>query len=94
MKGLRVRRCRSLDSAFAGAGSQSRSQGLYIGGCDDWLIEECLFDHNGAFGSIFAHNVYIHETCGPGTFIGNITARSGSEGIQQHGRTVQEQSHS
>ncbi len=81
--GLKVRRNVVADAKYAGAPPDGRSQGIYIGGCDGWLIEGNVFDRCGIDGSMFSHNVYVHETCGPGTFRDNITARSPSEGLQQ-----------
>ncbi len=81
--GLKVRFTLSLDAEFDGAARDGRSQGIYFDNCDDWLIEGCTFDSNGIEGSMFSHNVYCHQSNGPGVFRNNITARSPSEGIQQ-----------
>jgi hypothetical protein len=78
---ITVRRCVIVDSLSVGTG---HSQGIFLGSCDDWLIEECVLDRNGAVNADqFCHNVYIHESCGPGTFRGNISARACSHGVQQ-----------
>jgi len=78
---IRIRRCIVVDSFHRGA---AHSQGIFLGNCDNWLIEECLLDRNAANkGTIFCHNVYVHEASGPGTFRGNISARANSHGVQQ-----------
>lgn len=59
-----------------------RSQGIYIGHLDNWVIEENVFDRCGIVGSMFSRPVYVHESCSRGVFRGNIMARSPAEGVQ------------
>jgi hypothetical protein len=64
--------------------SAAHSQGLFMGGIDNWVVEENVFDNNAAAKQdIFSHNVYIHESNGPGEFIRNISSRACSHGVQQ-----------
>lgn len=84
LSGLKFRRCAIVD----GAGGGGHNQGLFVGQCDGLLVEECVFDLNGNYPGqekfdMFCHNVYLHQTNGPSTFINNITARSCSHGVQQ-----------
>ena len=67
----------------------SHSQGLYVGGVGNLVIEQNIFDHNGwnasipgAAQTIFNRNVYLQSNNGPVTFVGNISANSSSEGAQ------------
>jgi hypothetical protein len=67
----------------------SHSQGLYVSGVGNLVIEQNLFDHNGwnesilgAEATIFNRNVYLQSNNGPVTFVDNISANSSSEGIQ------------
>jgi hypothetical protein len=67
----------------------SHSQGLYVSGVGNLLIEQNLFDHNGwnesipgSEATIFNRNVYLQSNNGTVTFVGNISANSSSEGIQ------------
>jgi hypothetical protein len=81
IKDVQIRRSVMVESYHTGTG---HSQGVFLGNCDNWLIEECVLDRN-AYNrdTIFCHNIYVHESCGPGTFRGNISARACSHGIQQ-----------
>ena len=67
----------------------SHSQGVYVSGVGNLVIEQNLFDHNGwnasipgAEATIFNRNVYLQYNNGLVTFIGNISANSSSEGAQ------------
>ena len=67
----------------------SHSQGLYVSGVGNLVIEQNLFDHNGwnesipgAEATIFNRNVYLQSNNGTVTFVNNISANSSSEGIQ------------
>lgn len=80
--GLKIRRNVITDAWYVNAPDDGRAQGIYMGGCDDWLVEENTFDLCGVPGSIFGRPVYIHETCGRGTYRGNISARARAEGFQ------------
>ena len=67
----------------------SHSQGAYVSGVGNLVIEQNVFDHNGwnasipgAEATIFNRNVYLQFNNGPVTFIGNISANSSSEGAQ------------
>ena len=69
--------------------TNSHSQGLYVIGVGNLVIEQNVFDHNGwntsipgAEANIFNRNVYLSSNNGPATFIGNISANSSSEGAQ------------
>jgi hypothetical protein len=84
-----VRRCTFSDSYS----NRGRSQGLYVDGPDNVLIEENVFDHNGWNDSvklggktIFNHNMYLqHGQLGEDrAFIvrNNISARASSHGCQ------------
>src|SRR5262249_11375761 len=64
------------------------SQGLFMGSCDNTVVEGNVFDLNANVGpyakhDMFCHNVYLHQTNGPSTFRDNITARACSHGVQQ-----------
>lgn len=67
----------------------SHSQGLYVSGIGNLVIEQNVFDHNGwnasipgAEATVFNRNVYIQFNNGLVTFTGNISANSSSEGAQ------------
>ena len=67
----------------------SHSQGLYVSGVGNLVVEQNVFDHNGwnesipgAEATIFNRNVYFQSNNGPVTFTGNISANSSSEGAQ------------
>jgi hypothetical protein len=67
----------------------SHSQGLYVSGVGNLVIEQNVFDHNGwnesiagAEATIFNRNAYLQSNNGPVTFVDNISANSSSEGIQ------------
>jgi hypothetical protein len=67
----------------------SHSQGLYVSGVGNLVVEQNLFDHNGwnesipgAEATIFNRNVYLQSNNGAVTFVDNISANSSSEGIQ------------
>lgn len=67
----------------------SHSQGLYVSGVGNLVIEQNLFDHNGwnesipgAEATIFNRNVYLQSNNGAVTFVDNISANSSSEGLQ------------
>lgn len=78
---FRLRRSVITDSYETGGG---HSQGLFMGSCDGWVVEGNVFDFNARNkADMFCHNVYIHETCGPGVFNDNITTRACSHGVQQ-----------
>jgi hypothetical protein len=84
LSNIKVRRCVIVD----GAGGGGHNQGLFVGSTDGLLVEECVFDLNGNYpgqekADMFCHNVYLHQTNGPSTFINNITARACSHGVQQ-----------
>lgn len=75
------RNCVIVDSDEPGGG---HSQGLFMGSVDDWLIEGCVFDNNARRqADMFCHNVYIHQSAGPGIFRDNISSRACSHGVQQ-----------
>lgn len=78
---VKIRRCLIADSYETGSG---HSQGFFGGSIDNLVIEECILDSNARNkADMFCHNVYIHETCGPCIFRGNITVRACSHGVQQ-----------
>lgn len=84
LSNVKFRRCVIVD----GAGGGGHNQGLFVGSCDGLLVEECVFDLNGNYpglekADMFCHNVYLHQTNGPSTFINNVTARACSHGVQQ-----------
>ena len=69
--------------------ANSHSQGVFVAGVANLVIEQNIFDHNGwnasipgAEQSIFNRNVYLQFNNGPVTFTGNISANSSSEGAQ------------
>jgi len=82
---VQVRRCVIVD-AFSPGGAHS--QGAYVDGVNGLLVEECLFDQNGwkqdgsAPPTIFNHNLYVQDTCGPAVIRGNIFANGSSHGCQ------------
>lgn len=79
--GWRIRYNIIVDSKEPGSG---HSQGLFMGSCDNTLIEGNTFDLNAIDkADMFCHNVYLHETNGPSTFHDNITTRACSHGVQQ-----------
>lgn len=82
---FRMRRCVITDSYS----NSSHSQGLYIQDCANPYLEENLFDRNGwnagvsgAGPNIFNRNVYIEQSCGPITAVGNMSFNSSAEGFQ------------
>ncbi len=84
---IRIRRCVIAD-AYRPDGAHSA--GIFAGGVDGLLIEECVFDHNGwrrgvpgANANIFNHNMYLHEASTGVVTRGNITARASATGILQ-----------
>jgi Bacterial Ig-like domain/Tryptophan-rich Synechocystis species C-terminal domain len=67
----------------------AHSQGLYVSGVSNLVIEQNIFDHNGwnasipgAAATIFNRNVYLQYNNGSVTFVGNISADSASDGVQ------------
>lgn len=75
------RNCVIVDSNEPGSG---HSQGLFMGSVDNWVIEGCVFDNNARRqADMFCHNVYIHQSAGPGIFKDNISSRACSHGVQQ-----------
>ena len=67
----------------------SHSQGFFVGGVGNLVVEQNVFDHNGwnasiqgAEPTVFNRNVYINYNNGTVTFTGNISANSSSEGAQ------------
>ncbi len=70
--------------------TESHSQGLYVFGVDDILIEDCLIDHNGWSGpedfddppTQFNHNVYVQSNTTGLIFRRNIVTRASATGIQ------------
>jgi hypothetical protein len=65
------------------------SQGLFVAGVANLVIEQSTFDHNGwnaqipgAAATIFNRNVYLQYNNGPVRYLGNISANSASEGAQ------------
>ncbi|MEX2218016.1 MAG: GC-type dockerin domain-anchored protein [Phycisphaerales bacterium] len=87
MSDIRIRRCVSVDAFRIGSG---HAQGMYIGGANNVLLEECAFDHNGwsesiggADPTIFRHNIYIQSDCSNVTTRGLISARAAATGMQQ-----------
>jgi hypothetical protein len=66
--------------------TDGRCQGLFFGEMDGLVIEGNVLDYNGRSTgeqTIFMHNVYIHETCGPAIFKDNISTRATSHGLQE-----------
>jgi hypothetical protein len=65
--------------------TDGRCQGMFFGEVDNLVITGNVLDFNGRSAgeqTIFMHNVYIHETCGPAVFKGNISTRATSHGVQ------------
>ena len=67
----------------------AHSQGLFVGGVGNLVVEQNIFDHNGwnssipgAAATVFNRNVYINFNNGTVNFTGNISADSSSEGAQ------------
>jgi hypothetical protein len=67
----------------------SHSEGLYVDHVANLVLEQNLFDHNGwnssvsgAAPTIFNHNLYIQDTSGLATVIGNIFANASATGAQ------------
>lgn len=81
--GLKIRRCISTGAINPFDEPDNRAQGIYLGGCTDPIIEECILDRNGLSETIFARNCYVHESGIGGTFRYNVSARGGSDGLQQ-----------
>ena len=85
--GVKLRRNVIADAYTTGS---AHAEGIYVdGGVDDFLIEECLFDHNGwlagvpgAVADIYRHNIYIQGNTTNVVIRGNIIARGGSHGLQ------------
>ncbi len=75
-------------NAYSSGGGHS--QGIYIAGVENLLLEDNLFDHNGwneyVSGSgptIFNHNVYMQYDCSGSIAVrGNISANASSHGMQ------------
>jgi autotransporter passenger strand-loop-strand repeat protein len=68
--------------------TDQHSQGVYIAGIANPVIEQNVFDHNGwnatipgAAATIFNHNLYLQYTDGPVVFTGNISADSATDGV-------------
>jgi len=66
------------------------SQGLYVAGVTNLVIDENVFDHNGwnasisgAEPTIFNHNIYLQVLSDPATVKGNTIANASSHGLQQ-----------
>lgn len=82
---IRLRRNVVIDSWS----DQGHSQGIFVKNCNDVLLEENLFDHNGwnesianAEATTFNQNVYLQTDTYGVTFKGNLTSRAGAAGVQ------------
>lgn len=82
---VRLRRNIIIDS-FSTSG---HSQGIFAHQVQGFLIEECIFDHNGYNESIpgaeptdFNHNLYIKASCTDVVLKGNIVINGSAAGIQ------------
>ncbi len=91
---IRLRRCVVVD-AFRSDGAHSA--GIFAGGVDGLLVEECIFDHNGwrrgvsgANANIFNHNMYLHEASTGVVTRGNVTTRASATGILQRAGGISE----
>ena len=70
--------------------TDGHAQGLYVDGVDGFLLEQCVFDHNGwssvvpgANATPYRHNVYLQgNNTSSMTVRGNIIARGASHGMQ------------
>ncbi len=75
---------------------RQKASGIYLSGCNDCLLEENIFDHNGwnsgaleptgegvVEPNIFSHNAYLQHTNNRLIFRGNIVSRASSHGFQQ-----------
>jgi hypothetical protein len=81
---LQIRRCVIVDATPAGT---AHSQGVFVSAIDNLLIEGCVLDHNGWNGTtapatMFNHNLYIQDNCGPAVVRENIIAMGSSHGLQ------------
>lgn len=80
----------SHNSWPAPGATRTHTSGIFISGVFGYVMEENFYDHNGwnnqvewAGSNMYAHNVYIQYSNGPGGIIrGNISARSSAHGIQ------------
>jgi len=76
--------------------ADQHSQGVYIAGVANPIIEQNVFDHNGwnasipgAHATIFNHNLYLQYTNGLVYFSRNISANSATDGVMvRSGGTV------
>jgi hypothetical protein len=83
-----VRRCQILN-AFS-APNIAHSNGMYASSQRNFVVEDCLFDHNGwkegdpSTQTIFNHNLYFHDSGSvyPLIFRNNISARASSHAVQ------------
>jgi len=72
-------------------GSFPHSQGMYVNGADDFLLEENIFVKNGwsetdplsGPPTVFNHNVYITDGSGDMTVRGNLILEGAGSGLQQ-----------
>ena len=69
--------------------TNAHSEGLYVDNVANLILEQNLFDHNGwntsipgAEANIFNHDLYIQNTSGLPTVIGNIFANASATGAQ------------
>jgi hypothetical protein len=65
--------------------TDGRCQGMFFGEVDGLVIRGNVLDFNGRSTgeqTIFMHNVYVHETCGPVVFEDNVSTRGTSHGLQ------------
>lgn len=76
-------------SSVYGAPTSVKSQGIYVEGVQNVLLEENVFDHNGWHDSnpitganIYNHNAYVHANSTDVSVIGNIFANAASHGLQ------------
>jgi hypothetical protein len=84
---VRIRRCVIVD---AYSSTDAHSQGIFAGGTDGLLIEDCVVDYNGwrrgvpgAQATIFNHDMYLHASSTGVVTRGNICARGSATGISQ-----------
>jgi hypothetical protein len=77
---VRLRRCVIVD---AYSGNSAHAQGIYAAGLENFLIEECVFDHNGwtedgsGPATMFNHNIYV-DACSDVIVRGNLFLRASS----------------
>ncbi len=86
---VKFRRC----VVYQALSNNGHCEGLIVGHADNFLVEECIFDHNGwsevfpaCLPNLFEHSMYVNPDNTTGVVVrGCIVARSAASGVRSSG---------